>query len=282
MTRPAQARPVSVPLNGISLSYTDAGSGPLVVMVMGTGSPGRVWHAHQQPALLAAGFRVVTFDNRGIAPTSECAEGFTLADMVGDTAALIEHLGTGPALVVGTSLGARITQELTLARPDLVRGAAMLATYGRSTPMLDAFSHGERALYDLGIELPPEYYAAVTAHLNLSPATLADDRSARDWLDIIGFGGQARSAGVRAQLALHEREEHRLAAYREITRPTMVVGFADDRTLPVFLAREVAEAIPGARYEEVERTGHFGYLERPETVNELLIDFLRTVGQSGQ
>jgi pimeloyl-ACP methyl ester carboxylesterase len=277
VTRPGAAQPKTAQCNGITISYTDAGQGPLVVMVMGTGSPGRVWHAHQQPALIKAGFRVVTFDNRGIAPSSECADGFSMADMVADTAALIEHLGAGPALVVGTSLGARITQELALARPDLVRGAAMLATYGRSTPMLEAFSHGERALHDQGIELPTEYYAAVTAHMNLSPHTLADDREARDWLDIIGFGGQRRSAGVRAQLALHEREDDRLAAYRGITRPVLVVGFADDRTLPIHLTREVAEAIPGSRYEEIERTGHFGYLERPEAVNEVLIDFLRSV-----
>lgn len=273
MTSPARGRARRLQCNGIELSFTEAGSGPLVVMVMGTGSPGRVWHAHQQPALVAAGFRVVTFDNRGIAPSSECGEGFTLADMVGDTAALIEHLG-GPALVVGTSLGARITQELALARPELVRAAAMLGTYGRSTPMMAAFSAGERALLDQGIELPPGYYAAVTAHMNLSPATLADDRAAQDWLDVIGFGGQQRSAGVRAQLALHEREANRLREYGAISRPSLVVGFADDRTLPAFLAREVADAIPGAEYVEVSDAGHFGYLERPDDVNRILLGFL--------
>ncbi|MFT3715705.1 MAG: alpha/beta hydrolase [Gordonia sp. (in: high G+C Gram-positive bacteria)] len=278
MSSPSPLAPVSAELNGISLSYTDVGSGPLVVMVMGTGSPGRVWHAHQRPALVNAGFRVVTFDNRGIAPTSECAEGFTIDDMVADKFDLIDHLGAGPAVVVGTSLGARIAQELTLARPDLVRGAVLLATYGRSTPMVTAFSNGERELYDQGIALPKDFYAAVTAHLNLSPHTLADDRGARDWLDIIGFGGASRSPGVRAQLHLHEREANRLPEYRAIDRPVLVVGFADDRTLPCFLAREVADAIPGARYEQVEQAGHWGYLEQPDQVNDLIIGFLRAVG----
>lgn len=259
-------------LNGIDISYEVAGSGPLVVMVMGTGSPGRVWKANQEPALRAAGFRVATFDNRGIAPTSECADGFTLDDMVADTAALITHLG-GPALVIGTSLGARITQELALARPDLVRGVVLLATYGRSTPVQSAISAGERALYDQGITLPPEYEAAITAHLNLSPHTLADDRTARDWLDIIGFSPQTVTPGVRAQLELHNGEADRLAAYRGITTPALVIGFADDATLPVKLAREVAEAIPGSDYVEVAKAGHFGYLEQPAEVNRLLVDF---------
>ena len=39
-------------INGIRLNYTVTGKGPLVVMVMGTGSPGRVWQLHQVPAYL--------------------------------------------------------------------------------------------------------------------------------------------------------------------------------------------------------------------------------------
>lgn len=259
-------------INGIDLAYEVSGAGPLVVMVMGTGSPGRVWKAHQEPALRKAGYRVALLDNRGIAPSSECPDGFTMADMVADTAGLIEYLGA-PAFVVGTSLGARITQELALARPDLVRGAVMLATYGRNTALQEAISAGERALYDQKITLPPEYQAAITAHLNLSPHTLDDDRAARDWLDIIGFSPQTVTPGVRAQLELHRGETDRLAAYRAITRPALVVGFADDRTLPARLAREVAEAIPGAEYAEVARAGHFGYLEQPAEVNRLIVDF---------
>jgi pimeloyl-ACP methyl ester carboxylesterase len=57
-----------VELNGIRLSYQVTGSGELVVLVMGTGSPGRVWQLHQVPALVAAGYRVATVDNRGIPP----------------------------------------------------------------------------------------------------------------------------------------------------------------------------------------------------------------------
>lgn len=267
-------QPKTAQVNGISLSYEDSGSGPLVVMVMGSGSPGRVWKAHQQPALVKAGYRVVTFDNRGIAPSSECAEGFTIADMVADTAALIEFLGGGPAAVIGTSLGAKVTQELALARPDLVRCAVMIATYGRFGPLQQWISEGERAMYDQKVTLPARYHAAITAHLNLSRHTLDNDTAVRDWLDVIEFSGQEMTAGMRAQLGLHEGESDRLAAYAGITRPSLVIGFADDRSLPPHLAREVAEAIPGARYEEVAKAGHYGYLEQPAEVNALLIGFL--------
>ncbi|MEU5697001.1 alpha/beta hydrolase [Actinosynnema sp. NPDC020468] len=262
-----------VTLNGISLSYEVSGTGDLVVLVMGTGSPGRVWHAHQVPALKAAGFRVATLDNRGIPPTDECASGFTVGDMVGDVAALIEHLGADKAAVVGTSMGARITQELAIARPDLLSKVAMLATSGRNVPLQSALSQGERALHDQGITLPPKYYAAVTAAFNLSPASLADPIAARDWLDVFEFTGSTITKGVRAQFEINEFEP-RLDALKSIRTPALVVGFTDDKIFPPHLAKEVATAIPNARYAEVKNAGHYGFLEQPKEVNTLLIDFL--------
>jgi pimeloyl-ACP methyl ester carboxylesterase len=261
-----------VELNGIRLSYQETGSGELVVLVMGTGSPGRVWQLHQVPALVAAGYRVATVDNRGIAPSDECARGMTIDDLVGDTAALIEHLGDAPARVVGTSLGSRIVQELVLARPDLVSQAVMMAAHGRTDPVQSRLSAGERALYDTGIELPAMYYAAISALLNLSPRTLNDRTAVQEWLDLFEFSGSAISAGVRAQLEVEDFPD-RLAAYGRITIPSLVIGFADDLMVPPYLAREVAEAIPGATYEEIDGCGHFGYLERPAEVNRLLLNF---------
>lgn len=261
-----------VPLNGIELNVQTEGSGDLVVLVMGTGSPGRVWRTYQVPALVKAGYRVAWFDNRGIKPSSECADGFTIDDMVADTAALIEHLG-GPAHVVGTSLGARVTQELALARPDLVRSAVLMATAARPDPVQQAWSESLRELYDKGVDVPASFYAAASVLRNLSPATLANPVVARDWLQMYEFAGPAIGPGERAQLALSDYE-HRVEAYRRIAVRTLVIGFADDRVLPPRLSREVADAIPGARYTEVADCGHIGYLERPDEVNRLLVEFI--------
>ncbi|NMM82951.1 alpha/beta hydrolase [Rhodococcus sp. SRB_17] len=260
-------------INGIPINYQVKGDGDLVVLIMGTGSPGRVWDLHQTPALVAAGYRVCTFDNRGIAPSGESTSGITMPDMVADTAALIEHLGGGPAFVIGTSMGARVAQELTLARPDLVRKAVFLAGHARMDHFQQTLSQGERELTDSGVELPAKYRAAVTAVMNLSPATLADEHAARDWMDIFEFTGGATSPGVRAQLAM-DRAFDRRRDYRAIMRPCLSVAFADDRMIPPYLSREVADCIATATYEEIPDTGHYGYLERPDAVNKVLIDFL--------
>ncbi|MEV0709938.1 alpha/beta fold hydrolase [Nocardia aurea] len=259
-------------LNGIQLNYDVTGSGPLVLLVMGSGSPGRVWRTYQVPALVEAGFQVVTFDNRGIAPSSESAAGITMTDLVGDTASLIERLGA-PAHVVGTSMGSRVVAELALARPELLGKAIMFAATARPDPMSSTLNRGEQALFDKAIQLPPEYSAAIKALLNLSPHTLADPAKAQEWLDIFEFTSGRGTPGTRAQLGM-DRSLDRREAYRRITVPSLVVGFGDDRMVPPRLCREVAEVIPNARYAEIERCGHYGYLERPDEVNRIIVEFL--------
>lgn len=254
----------------VSVRHEVTGTGELVLFVMGTGSPGRVWSLHQTPAFVRAGYRVGTFDNRGV---DGPAPGLTVEDLVADAAGLVEAWGA-PAHLVGTSLGARVVTELALARPELVRRAVAMGAHARLDLVRHRLTVGELALHDEGVVLPPSYHAAVTAQLNLSPTTLADDGAMRDWLDVFEMNGSAVGAGVRAQLALSATLGDRTEAYRAITVPLLALAFADDRMIPPALTAEVAAAVPGAVFREVPDTGHFGYLERPEAVNAVVLDFL--------
>ncbi|GAB3580431.1 alpha/beta hydrolase [Amycolatopsis endophytica] len=256
-------------VNGIKIGYDETGAGEPVVLVMGTAATGRVWHLHQVPALVEAGYRVITFDNRGISPAEP---GFTIDDLVADTAGLIEHLRLGPCRLVGTSMGAQVVTELMLTRPELVTASVLMATRGRQDLMRARMGAAEKELLDNGIELPPRYEAVVRALQNLSPRTLRDDAAIADWLDLFQFSPTVWTPGLRAQLDL-DITESRLDAYRAIEVPCLVIGFADDLRLPAYLAREVAEAIPSAEYLEIADAGHYGYLERPDVVNDALVTF---------
>ncbi|MBN9792703.1 alpha/beta hydrolase [Pseudonocardia sp. TMWB2A] len=266
-------------VNGIALHYREYGDAdaPLVVLVQGTGAKGNVWSLHQVPEFVTAGYRVITYDNRGISPVpgqndSFCPE-IGVGELVADLAQLIKHAG-GPAHVIGTSLGARIVQELALAHRELVRGVIAMGAHARTEAATDLYSAGEQELFDRRIALPTKYQAAVNAMLNLSPATLRDPATARDWLAIFEHAAAPISSGERGQLGASERLGDRTEDYRAIDRPLLVIGFADDLIVPPHLGREVADAVPGARYVEVPDTGHLGYLERPGEVNTLALDFL--------
>lgn len=259
-------------VNGIALSYDDYGTGDPVVMVTGTGAPGRIWRTHQVPALRAAGHRVITVDNRGIPPTDPGPGPFTLADLVADVAALIEHLGVAPCGVVGFSLGAIVVQELLVSRPDLIRQAVLIATKARTDPFGSAVTAADIELADSGVSVPPRYLAVVTAMQNLSPRTLDDEERMRDWLDVLELSA-VTPAAIRSQLGLQLITDRR-PQYRRIDRPCLVIGFGDDLVTRPALCREVAECIPGAVYHEIAGCGHYGYLERPDEVNEAIVDFL--------
>lgn len=258
-------------VNGIGLHYEDVGSGDPVVMIMGTGARGAVWNMYQVPALKAAGYRVITLDNRGVAATEWDGSPFTVADLAADVAALAERLALGPVRVVGTSMGAWVAQELALTRPELVRQAVLIASRGRCDALRSMLARAELELLDSDVRLPDRYRAVLTALHSLSPRTTADDAQVADWIDLFELS-PGEGPGVRAQLALEPMPD-RLAAYAGIRVPCHVISFADDLTTPPEHGRELAGAIPGATFQLVEHAGHFGYLERPEEVNKSIIDF---------
>ncbi|AGM04080.1 alpha/beta hydrolase [Amycolatopsis keratiniphila] len=260
--------------NGIRLSYHDQGNGPAVLLLTGTGAPSSVWDLHQVPVLRAAGFRVITMDNRGIPPSDEGTDGFTIDDLVADVAALIDYLDAVPCRVIGTSMGSYVAQELALARPELLDSVLLMAACGKSSLVQRELAEGEAKLIEQGIELPPAFLAAVRAMHNLGPATLADDDLAGDWLDLFAAAG-SWGPGVREQLLLSALPD-RLEAYRSIKVPCHVVSFEHDLVAPPSAGRELADAIPGATHRTIPGCGHFGYLENPEAVNRELIRFLRT------
>ena len=88
-------------VNGITIDYSTAGDGPPVLLICGTGQPADLWFA-QVTDLAAAGHTVITFDNRGCRRSEAPPAPYSVTGMAADTAALIEHLGLGPAMSSAT------------------------------------------------------------------------------------------------------------------------------------------------------------------------------------
>ncbi|MFD8963354.1 alpha/beta fold hydrolase, partial [Streptomyces anulatus] len=76
-------------LNGLDLVHDDSGGdGEPVVLVNGTGASRTAWRAHQTPALVAAGYRVIAPDNRGIPPNALPPGGRNLESLAESQSAL--------------------------------------------------------------------------------------------------------------------------------------------------------------------------------------------------
>lgn len=255
----------------MNLAYEDRGDGDPVLFIAGQGGIGRTWDLYQVPAFRAAGYRVITFDNRGVGATSE-TDGFTAATMVADTVELIERLGAAPVRVVAVSMGSYIAQELMLARPELVSQCVLMATRGRHDLTREFFRTAERDLAGADVQLPATYDAKLRLLENFSPKTLNDDDCVRDWIDMFTRWPAKVTPGIRAQYGVAPQSDRR-HAYRTIDTPVLVIGFADDLVMPPHLGVEMADALPNGRYLEIADAGHLGFLERPQAVNSAILNF---------
>jgi pimeloyl-ACP methyl ester carboxylesterase len=256
--------------NGIRLAYQRSGRGENVLLIMGSGAASHVWTLHQTPALHAAGYATVIFDNRGIPPSDAPAGKYSLADVVGDTKGLIEALDLAPCRIVGTSLGAVIAQELAIDHPQLVRCAVLIATRARSDAARRAQVAADLALAECGATLPREYAATQKVFQMLSPASLNDDAAVTMWLEIFELAG---GAAVNGQVWIDTTGDRR-AALGRIATPCRVIAFADDLITPPHLAAEVADTIPDCDFVQIAECGHLGHLERPDQLNTAIIEFL--------
>jgi pimeloyl-ACP methyl ester carboxylesterase len=110
-------------LDGVDLSYTDLGSGDPLLLVHGTGAYSAIWG--ETPGLLAGSHRVIAYDRRGFG-ASQGERARHPHQHAQDAAALLEHLGAVPAVVVGWSGGGVIALDLAASRPDLVGSLVLI------------------------------------------------------------------------------------------------------------------------------------------------------------
>ena len=88
----------------VEIHYEDLGSGKPVVLIHGWPLSGRSWEA-QVPALIAAGYRVITYDRRGFGQSSQPWSGYDYDTFAADLHGLMTHLDLKDATLVGFSMG---------------------------------------------------------------------------------------------------------------------------------------------------------------------------------
>ena len=88
----------------IELYYEDHGSGQPVVLIHGYPLSGASWEK-QVPALLNAGYRVITYDRRGFGKSSQPTDGYNYDTFAEDLRKLVAHLGLQDVALVGFSMG---------------------------------------------------------------------------------------------------------------------------------------------------------------------------------
>lgn len=264
----------TVKSNGQELYYEIHGEGTPLILIMGIGYDATLWGLHQVPAF-SREYQVIVFDNRDVGRSSQASGAYTIADMADDVAGLMDGLGIKRAHVIGISMGGMIAQELALLHPNRLDKLILTGT-GAATG---------RAKFD-----PISTWSFVKQHDNkglnfaaqqflwlFSTDFLRNHQAVDETLTMLTNNPNPVSPEAYARQADAYVQHDALDRVGNITAPTLVVTGERDRLTPPWIGRELADAIPGAKFHLVKGPGssHVLPLERPEDFNKIALAFLK-------
>jgi pimeloyl-ACP methyl ester carboxylesterase len=263
----------TVAANGQELYYEIHGEGPPLVLVMGIGYDSSLWTLQQVPALSTC-FRVIILDNRDVGRSSTVSHSYTIADMADDLAGLIDALGIERTHVLGLSMGAMIAQEFALRHAN--RLDRLVLTGPGGAPARSAVDPIRIWSWVKANDPTGEVFVAQQLTWLFSTAFLRNREAVQQTSALLAANPYPMTVEAyqrQAQAYLNFDSLDRLGG---ITAPTLVIVGEQDLVTPPWVAREVADAILGARFEVIRGAGssHVVPIERPDEFNQLVSSFL--------
>ena len=259
-------------INGSTMAFDDAGSGPVVVLVHGFPLNRRMWHP-QVKALTGAGFRVVTPDLRGFGESDAPDGPYSMELFADDLIALLDHLGIEQAVIGGMSMGGYVLFNLLERYPERLIAACFLLT--RSNADDEAGRARRLALAQEVMKFGPQAVAEPFVKLVFAPQTAERRPELVDevcrWM--VATDSRGLAGGL---LAMRERKDYTplLGRFR---LPTLVIGATEDQAVPSAVATALHQGLPRSTFCMIEGAGHMANLEEPEAFNHCLLEFLRSL-----
>jgi len=263
--------------NGLKFHVVDEGSGDdAVVLLHGFPDSSFMWR-NQITALTGAGFRVIAPDLRGYGDSDkpEGVENYAMHLLVQDVNGIMDALGVERAHIVGHDWGAALAWAFAGNLPGRTRSLTALAVGHPRAFLRSMLTSGQAARsWYMGLFRIPGFSERVLSRndFSLFRRGLQSPDVDRN-VELMSRPG-ALTAGLNWYRA--NIKPLRPPRAPNVTAPTMGVWGSKDPALGEKQMRESANFVDGPfRFERVE-TGHWMMLTRPDEINALLLDFLRT------
>ncbi|MBD2842946.1 alpha/beta fold hydrolase [Erythrobacter rubeus] len=271
----------TITANGVELFYEEQGNAndEPILLVMGLGAQMILWPDEFVEALKGHGYRVIRYDNRdiGLSQKFEGAKApgiktqilrkligfpakvpYTLADMAGDGAGLLDALRIERAHVVGASMGGMIAQLMAINHADKLHSlTSIMSTTGhRKLPQAD-----KPAMDALVAPLPSMKEGDLIAHgIKVqqaigSPGFPADPERRRQRVSTL-VRRSVYPAGLPRQLAAIIDDGDRRERLKSVTTPTLVLHGEADPLVKLEGGKDTAAHIPGAKLVTLPGWGH--------------------------
>lgn len=252
------------------LAYDDSGSGPLVICLPSIGDL-RGEYRFLAPQLVAAGNRVIQADLRGQGESSARWNEYSVEALARDLLALVQHLGAGPAVVIGTSMSAAASAWAAVEQPEAISALVLIGPAVRGV-----VSPSNQLLYRTLFARPWGAAVWTKYYTTLYPTRKPADFSAYTAALKSSLQQPGRTAAILGlMLSPKTPAEQRLALVRQPVR--VIMGSLDpDFKDPAAEARWVAEQMHGQHFM-IAGAGHYPHAEMPEITAPLVLDFLNSL-----
>jgi pimeloyl-ACP methyl ester carboxylesterase len=249
--------------NGIDLAYVESGAGEPLILMHGGNSDRRQYDVFRP--LLGEGIRAIAYDQRD-SPDSPCpdASPYTVEDHARDAAEFISALGLEQAHVMGVSYGGIVALNLACLFPERMKSLII----GASTPVRDGIRAADpgsiREQGHAAIERFMLSQAMTPEAIDTDPQLVAELRAA--------LCDRAPDSFNRRIAAMADHDvRDRLAGIR---MPTLVLHGEHDPLISVETGRQMAEQIPGARFQLLEGSRHAITLQYRQRTAEFVRRFV--------
>lgn len=252
--------------------YKRKGSGKTIVLVHGWPLSNKMFE-YQLPALLDAGWRVVTFDLRGFGRSDATACGYDYDQMATDLYCVIRALGLKRFALLGFSMGGAIaTRYMALYKGCGVSKLCLLdaAVPSYSKNECNPFGNSiedTNELIALGFCDRPalnKYFGSIFFEQKHSDAFM-------DWLQ--GVSNSASGIGeMKALISL--RDEDVFDDLACIHVPTGIFHGREDKICPFGMAEIIQTNIRNSKLFPFENAGHGAFYDALEQFNCALVRFL--------
>jgi pimeloyl-ACP methyl ester carboxylesterase len=259
-------------LNGLTLAYECVGAGDPIVLIHGALIADAFRPLLAETALTSE-HRLLTYQRRGYADSTHTDGVTTVAQHARDCRALLQHLGSGRAHVVGHSYGGAVALQLALDFPELIASVALLepAVFG-GQPYLDALSKGQERYRHEGPEV------VIDAFLKQRFGT-----GYRSHLDRVLPGSFGQAVADAATWFEHEVPGLRAWTFdahqaERITQPVLaVLGGESDKLWPRFgeTQQRLLSSLPTVEGVVLPGVNHAMAIQDPGAVAAALASFYR-------
>jgi non-heme chloroperoxidase len=262
----------------IEIYYEDHGSGRPVVLIHGYPLNGASWEK-QTTELLAAGYRVITYDRRGFGKSSQPTTGYDYDTFTADLHQLLEQLDLRDIILVGFSMGTgEVTRYLGTYGSDRVGKAVLMGAIPPFLLKTDENPGGvDRQVFEdikaAVIADRPAYFKNFLDNFYnvdvLGGTRISDEAWQNSFVVALGASAYAAHACVDTWLTDFR------ADLGKIDVPTLLIHGDADRILPIdATANRLPELISDLRYEVIPNGPHNIAWTFPELVNRYLLDFI--------